>query len=73
MKNELQTTEVDDPEPQNTVEFQYETQQVDEVLGQSNFAQEFKQIFERFDYNELKRASVEDSSMAELAREPTDA
>jgi len=26
MKNELQTTEVDDPEPLNAIEFQYETQ-----------------------------------------------
>lgn len=33
MKNELQITEVDEPEPQNAVEFLYETQQVDEILG----------------------------------------
>ena len=55
---------------ENTVEFQYEAQKLDDVLQETEFQQEFKQIFERFIYNESKRATTDNASMPEVNDDP---
>ena len=55
---------------ESTVEFQYEAQKLDDVLQETEFQQEFKQIFERFNYNESKRATTDNTSMPEVNDDP---
>lgn len=55
---------------ESTVEFQYEAQKLDDVLQETEFQQEFKQIFERFNYNESKRATTDNASMPEVNDDP---
>ena len=52
------------------VEFEYQQEQVDDLLTQTSHYLEFKQISERFDQNEAKVLDTKDTTMLELDEIP---